>query len=253
RFSLYSQLLAASHRIPLSSLHVTLKGSYLPFSNQPNSIMGTATEKEEIRRLFDPSEDICTQNIPRSELIIYNPKKQTSELQMTCETRPFPFRDTGTLVIHLHGACHGNGKLNSNAKASYGIYLGPGSRYNTEELLPSSLPQTSTCADVYGLAHALEIVKNIAKDDARLERVKIATDSRFLIQAMTEWMNMWIEHKGFTPQGRPVAHFETLRNLHDSLNYLESAEGGYEVQFWHVPREMNKEAYALAYAALDDV
>jgi len=54
--------------------------------------------------------------------------------------------------------------------------------------------------------------------------------------------------------GRAVAHFQVLKHLHDTLDHMEYSDeaGGREVQFWHVPREMNREADALANKALDE-
>jgi hypothetical protein len=67
-------------------------------------------------------------------------------------------------------------------------------------------------------------------------------------------MQQWNENDGVGSQGRQVIHFGVLKQLHEKLDYREySGEGGREVQFWHVPREMNREADALANKALDEV
>ena len=53
--------------------------------------------------------------------------------------------------------------------------------------------------------------------------------------------------------GRQVAHYQVLKQLHEKLEYMEySDDGGREVQFWHIPREMNREADALANRALEE-
>jgi ribonuclease HI len=43
-----------------------------------------------------------------------------------------------------------------------------------------------------------------------------------------------------------------LKRIHERLDEMEyEDDGGIRVQFWHVPRERNQEADALANAALD--
>jgi ribonuclease HI len=207
---------------------------------------------EEIRRLFDPSDDRCTRSIPLDQLVVYNAQKKVSQLRMKVMAKPEPFRDEHSMVVYIDGACRNNGA--PTARASYGVYFGPDSPYNSYGLLSDSLPQTSTRAEIEALCQAIEIVCEITDRDFKLSHIKIATDSSFLVDAMSQWMERWIENDGAGSNGRQVAHFGVLKQLHDKLDYMEySDEGGREVQFWHVPREMNREADALANEALDDV
>ncbi|KAK0609277.1 Ribonuclease H [Lasiodiplodia hormozganensis] len=214
--------------------------------------MATDQFGEPVRRLFKPSLDRCSMNIPFSELVVYNQQKQISQLQFTTMARPQPARDESTLVIYIDGACQGNGT--PSAKASYGVYVGPSSCYNTNGLLSPSLPQTSTRAEIAALECALGVIYNITQDDFKLSRIKIATDSKYLVQSMSKWIEGWIDNGGFNAQGDPVVHFEKLKELHERLDEMEYGDdGGLEIQFWHIPRDVNKEADALAGAALSSV
>ncbi|KAL1626146.1 hypothetical protein SLS54_002980 [Diplodia seriata] len=227
----------------------------LPSSSGSHDIRVTgsmATDEfgEPIRRLFVPALDWCTAAIPMSELIVYNDEKQVSQLQMTNMRQPQPYRDENTVVIRIDGACRGNGT--PAAKASYGIYVGPNSRYNTHGLLPASLPQTSTRAEVEALHHSLDVIDNITKQDFKLSRIKVASDSDFLVKAMSQWIEGWIENGGYGSSGRRVAHFDRLEQLHKRIDEMEYGDdGGIELQFWHIPRELNRAADSLANAALD--
>ncbi|EKG09153.1 hypothetical protein MPH_13854 [Macrophomina phaseolina MS6] len=166
--------------------------------------------------------------------------------------RTQPIRDDSTVVIYIDGACQGNGT--PSAKASYGVYAGPSSRYNSSGLLSSSLPQTSTRAETAALDRVLDVIYNITKDDFKLSRIRIATDSDFLVKAMSKWMEGWIVNGGLSRKRTPAAHFEKLKELHERLDEIEYGDdGGLEIQFWHIPREMNKEANALASAVLSSV
>lgn len=207
---------------------------------------------EEIRRLYVPSEDRCSSSIPISELVFYNDSKKISQLRMKVMSKPDPVPDETSLVVFIDGACRDNG--HPNARASYGVYFGPASPYNTCGLLYESLPQTSTRAEIEAFHRALAIVRKITDADLKLSSIKIATDSSFLVKAMSQWMEQWIEDDGVGSNGNQVAHFQILKQLHETLDYMEYSDeaGGREVQFWHVPREMNREADALANKALDE-
>lgn len=207
---------------------------------------------EEIRRLYIPSEDPYTRSIPLDELIAYNATKQISQLQMKVMAKPAPYPDPNSLVVSIDGACRGNGT--PTARASYGVYFGPDSPFNSFGLLPSSVPQTSTRAEIDALKQALDIICKITNEDLKLTQIKIATDSSFLVDAMSQWIETWIENDGIGSTGERVAHFEVLKQIHEKLDYMEySDEGGREVQFWQIPREMNKHADSLAKKALDEL
>ncbi|OSS47480.1 hypothetical protein B5807_07427 [Epicoccum nigrum] len=206
---------------------------------------------EEIRRLFKHIYDPGRYRIPPADLVVYNSEKQISQLQFQAAGANQPIkRDEFSFVVYIDGACRDNGA--SDARASYGVYFGPNSAYNTNGLLQAEAPQTSTRAEIEALAAALEVIKRLCKDDLKLQQIKIATDSAYLVDAMSLHIEGWIEKDGVGSRGKPVAHFERLKMLHEMLDEMEFGDdGGIEVEFWRVDRGMNKEADALANAALD--
>jgi ribonuclease HI len=52
----------------------------------------------------------------------------------------------------------------------------------------------------------------------QLSNIEIASDSSFLVNAMSVWMDKWIENGGIGSNGEKVAHFDVLRNLHDWID-----------------------------------
>jgi ribonuclease HI len=174
-----------------------------------------------------------------------------SQLRIKVLSRPDPVPVVSSLVVFIDGACRGNGT--PSARASYGVYFGPDSPHNTYGMLPKSLPQTSTRAEIEALSQALDIICQITDEDLLLSEIKIVADSSFLVNAMGRWMEGWIQEDGIGSKGRRVAHFDILRQLHDKLDHMEySDDGGRQVKFWHLPRELNGEADALAIKAFDD-
>lgn len=205
---------------------------------------------EEIRRLFIPADNPGVSRIPSSDLVVYNNDKQVFQLQFQA-FGPSPIhRDESSLVVYIDGACRGNGT--PQARASYGVYFGPGSPYNTNGLLPTAVPQSSTRAEIEALAAALKVIREVCGNDFRLVYIKIATDSKFLVDAMALHVEGWIESGGVGSRGREVAHYDRMKELHELLDDMEFGDdGGMYVQFWHVDRSVNEGADALANAALD--
>ncbi|KAK3945758.1 ribonuclease H-like domain-containing protein [Diplogelasinospora grovesii] len=205
---------------------------------------------EEIERLFDPRLSTEHRRVPESQLIVYNTMKQVSQLQWLDPRATGPVPDDFTLVIRIDGACRGNGT--PGARAAWAVYLGPGSRYNAFDLLRPALPQTSSRAEIEALVQALRIVRDITKDDFRLQQVRILSDSEYLVNAMGRWIPEWIEAGGRRANGKPVAHYQVLKEIHEKLDDMTYGDdGGLDFKFWHISREKNREADALANQALN--
>ncbi|RYC57706.1 hypothetical protein CHU98_g8503 [Xylaria longipes] len=206
---------------------------------------------EVVPRLFDAELSPMHRRVPQPQLVVYDSEQQISKLQLYHSRLNQLEHDSGTLVIHIDGACRNNGTL--AARASWGVYVGPGSRYNTKGLLSSELiSQSSSRAEIEALAGSLDVARSITADDFSLNDVKIASDSQYLVKALSMWISGWIEAGGVRSNGQPVAHFDRLREIHEMLDEMEFGDnGGVSVQLWHVDREMNREADALANQALD--
>lgn len=97
-----------------------------------------------------------------------------------------------------------------------------------------------------GLTQAIRTKKEVLTE---LAWVVFKSDSEYLVKGMTSWIMKWKKNGFRTSTGAKVVnkeYFELLERLVVELNGL-----GVEVRFWHVPREYNQEADALANKALD--
>ncbi|KAL7805972.1 ribonuclease H-like domain-containing protein [Trichoderma aethiopicum] len=155
--------------------------------------------------------------------------------------------DRRTVVVSIDGACRGNGT--PSAQAAWGVYFGPQSMHNECGLLDATLRQTSTRAEIEALSQALYIIRKYVSKDYSLLHYHIRTDSSYLVDTFQTWIHNWIKKGGKTSRGRTPLHFDTLMNIHEHLE--EMAHRNMSFNFWHVPREENKEADALANYALD--
>jgi ribonuclease HI len=197
---------------------------------------------EENERQFDPQTSAMHRRVPESQLVVYTPSKKVSQLHPRTGAIEL---DKTTVVVSIDGACRGNGT--PSARAAWGVYFGPNSPHNASGLVKPNLPQTSTRAEMEALSQALRIIRNDVSEDFQLQEIRIRTDSAFLVNAMTVWMEDWIEDDGRNAQGRPVAHFQALKEMHERIEDMTYGDdGGLEFKFWKVPREDNREADALA-------
>jgi ribonuclease HI len=186
-----------------------------------------------------------------SELVCYNTKKEVLQLRhRRLPTFDDLFVEEYTMVVYIAVACRSNG--GPEARASYGIYFGPKSRYNGRGLLHYSSPQTSTRAEIVALKQALGAISTICANDHWLKHIKIATDSEFLFNVITNWIYQWVDDNGVKSDGTLVMHFELLKDIHEQWDHMRSSDGGgIQCQLWKVDRERNREADALANSALD--
>jgi ribonuclease HI len=203
---------------------------------------------EEIHRLFAIEKQWGRTRIPRDQLIVYNTDKHISQLQRMKLDGSIE-RDAFTMVIHIDGACRDNGY--PSATAAYGLYFGPGSKFNASGLLDPDIAQTSTRAEIEALSQALKVIQDICKDDFKLTRITIATDSSYLVSVFTEWIEDWIEQDGKKSNRKPVKYFKELTRIHQLLDNMEYGDdGGIECEFWDILREQNRDSDALARSAL---
>ncbi|XXG99965.1 hypothetical protein Hte_006306 [Hypoxylon texense] len=205
---------------------------------------------EEIEREFDPQCSLMHRDVPESRLVVYNPSKKVSQLQIKHPRTGAIELDKKTVVVSIDGACRGNGT--PSARAAWGVYFGPNSPHNACGLLDPALPQTSTRAEIEALSQALEIIRTISADDYSMLEFRIRTDSDYLVKTMSQWIEGWIENGGRKARGGPVAHFHVLKDIHERVDEMTYGDqGGMHFMFWHVPRTQNSEADALANRALD--
>ncbi|XP_055934079.1 uncharacterized protein LOC129963622 [Argiope bruennichi] len=140
------------------------------------------------------------------------------------------------VVIFTDGASAENGRR--RARAGIGIYWGPNHPLNTSKRLPGR--QTNNRAEIQAAVYALNQAKQIGA-----RKVKLYTDSQFLIHAITDWIKKWKTNGWKLVNGDPVV------NKDDFLE-LEAISQGLEVEWIYVKAHArnhgNDEADRLAVA-----
>uniref|UniRef100_A0A2R5LAB8 Ribonuclease H1 n=1 Tax=Ornithodoros turicata TaxID=34597 RepID=A0A2R5LAB8_9ACAR len=148
--------------------------------------------------------------------------------------------DEDMLHVYTDGACSNNG-TSGIARAGIGVYWGPNNPMNVSERLPGR--QTNNRAEIHAAVRACEQVHSLG-----CKNVTIYTDSAFLINSMTKWMDGWIKRNWRLSDGQAVKNKEDFQDL------LKAAEG-LRIKWVHVRGHCgidgNVEADRLAVAALN--
>jgi ribonuclease HI len=115
-------------------------------------------------------------------------------------------------IIAIDGACRGNGT--ANAEAACGIFGNVGSDFNNAFSLHESTP-TSQRAERHAAISALESLSAIYNTEDRktlLDEVIVKTDSAYLVNSMTFYVNKWRANGYLSAQRKPVVNQDLLKN-----------------------------------------
>lgn len=147
--------------------------------------------------------------------------------------------------IEIDGACRNNGY--HNAEAGCGIYYSFPSPHGEGSLIPEPRP-TSQRAELYAAIVALDTSVNFG-DAIRGRDLILQTDSAYLVNSMTVWINEW-RRNDFMPAGGHVVNEDLFQRI-DSLIFELLDVFGVQVRFKKVPRQQNQRADRLAKGVLN--
>ncbi|ESZ90983.1 hypothetical protein SBOR_8617 [Sclerotinia borealis F-4128] len=160
------------------------------------------------------------------------------------------------LVKAVDGACPHNGK-SSATKSSFGVFFGPESPLNTYDVItrPPGEKYTNSYAELRSAFHALQLVKhNIKLRDWRKKHmvrrlpVIMMTDSKYVLDCLTKWIEGWLQNRFKTFERKPITNTDLILRIHQLIELLSNDD--IDVRLWSVPREQNRGADALANRSL---
>jgi len=144
-------------------------------------------------------------------------------------------------VVYTDGACEGNGK--AGARAGIGVYWGPDHPWNVSEPVRGE-KATNNAAEIQAVIRAVET----GRDNA-VSKLKIKTDSQFLINCVTKWMPSWKKNGWKTAKGHEVINKADLLVLDKALEYYHkgrAAGSDRQVVFEYVPAHTGVEGNEAA-------
>ncbi|GBO41510.1 Ribonuclease H1 [Araneus ventricosus] len=116
------------------------------------------------------------------------------------------------VTVFIDGASSGNGQ--ETAQAGIGVYWGAGNKLNTSLRLTGR--QTNNRAEILAAVHALRQAKELG-----VNNIRVCTDSQFLINGITKWIDNWKGNNWNTSTGKPVVNkeeFMALENACQGIN-----------------------------------
>ncbi|KAK6639700.1 hypothetical protein RUM43_007975 [Polyplax serrata] len=114
--------------------------------------------------------------------------------------------------VYTDGACHSNGK--KGAKAGIGIWFGDCHPLNIAEPVDGSA--TNNSAEIQAARVAIELAVK-----AGVKKLKIHTDSEFLINCVTKWIHRWKKNNWTLVDGGKVKNRTELEKLDAFASKIE--------------------------------
>ncbi|XP_032457547.1 ribonuclease H1 isoform X5 [Nasonia vitripennis] len=124
----------------------------------------------------------------------------------------FSIDSNGYTEVYTDGACSSNGRR--NAKAGIGVWFSERNAYNVSQ--PVDGRATNNIAEI----QAVTIAASQAQK-AGIKKLKINTDSQFLISCITQWMPKWKKCGWQTSTGKPVINKTELIEMEKALAPLQ--------------------------------
>ena len=141
------------------------------------------------------------------------------------------------VIIHTDGACKGN-----PGPGGWGAVLQAGGGHE-KELWGGERNTTNNRMELMAAIQALEALKRPCK-------VELHTDSKYVMQVITEWMRGWKARGWMTADKKPVKNAELWQRL-------DAARLRHDVKWrWvkgHAGHELNERADGLANRGVDEV
>lgn len=124
---------------------------------------------------------------------------------------------TQRIIIYTDGSCRGNGR--EDPQAGIGVFFGYNHPLNLSERLPGST-QTNQRAEIFAVIRALEVlaIDETNKNIEKLPLIEIRTDSKYVVNAVNDWIPKWLtnDYKNNTVLNKDL--FERLVGILGSRN-----------------------------------
>ncbi|KAI1758459.1 ribonuclease H-like protein [Xylaria castorea] len=167
-----------------------------------------------------------------------------------------------SLVVAVDGACPGNGSHRAT-KSACGVFFGPDAPENLAFRVPDTpgYSHTSQRAELSAAIAAVEACTTYIYNGGQWEcegcampcavkHLVLKSDSAYLVNGMTAHIENWRERGWRTAKNTEVKNRDLWTELYDLVHLLH-ADAEVAIDFWHVPRDRNKDADALANIGLE--
>ncbi|XP_033219718.1 ribonuclease H1-like [Belonocnema kinseyi] len=125
----------------------------------------------------------------------------------------FSYDNNGYVKVYTDGACSANGT--DNARAGIGVFFGNNHPLNVSQ--PASGRQTNNVAEIQAVTVAAYQARK-----AGIKKLRIYTDSEFLYNSATMWIEKWRNNGWITARGTSVANRSDFEEMEDALDCIDN-------------------------------
>ncbi|KAI8037136.1 ribonuclease H1 [Drosophila gunungcola] len=131
----------------------------------------------------------------------------------------------GYVIVYTDGSCIGNGR--PGACAGYGVYFGKNHQLNAAKPVEGRV--TNNVGEIQAAIHAIKTALDLG-----IQKLSINTDSQFLINSITLWVESWKRRDWKLKNNQPVKNVVDFKELDELLhnnniavkwNYVEAHKG----------------------------
>ncbi|XP_032590705.1 ribonuclease H1 [Drosophila grimshawi] len=131
----------------------------------------------------------------------------------------------GYVIVYTDGSCLGNGR--SNACAGFGVYFGDNHQLNAGKPVLGRV--TNNVGEIQAAIYAIKTALDLG-----IPKLCISTDSQFLINSITQWVQGWKRRGWRLKNNEPVKNVADFKELDELLqsdgikvkwNYVEAHKG----------------------------
>lgn len=122
----------------------------------------------------------------------------------------------GFVVVFTDGACGFNGQ--AGARAGIGVYWSDDHPWNVSEPVKGD-KATNNTAEIQAVTAALDLARSEGVD-----KIKVKTDSQFLINCCTKWMPGWKKKGWVTAAGHEVKNKADLLILDKAMRHFDDSQ-----------------------------
>ena len=171
----------------------------------------------------EPSLAKKRRKLENGESIIKQISTNTAKLDAKVESND----KSDWVVVYTDGSSLGNGRL--GARAGVGVYFGRNDTRNISECLPpytfadasrsssvSNTGQTNQRAEIMAAIRALETIKQDISNHSNslVINVEIRTDSKYVINSISDWVHSWRRNGWRTASNQPVSNRDLFERLY---------------------------------------
>ncbi|XP_018361571.1 PREDICTED: ribonuclease H1-like isoform X2 [Trachymyrmex cornetzi] len=205
----------SSSKIVKSARFQTLPKQLFTLGGKQSAIVQTKSLSSISKRTLSTSDDSNEHPSKKRKITdISNNCLRLAQCLNQDDKADFIVDEDGYVNVFTDGACSSNGY--KNARAGIGVWFRDNHPLNVSE--PVNGRPTNNMAEIQAVTVAVRQAKK-----AGIKKLKINTDSKFLISCITQWMPAWKRRGWKTVENKPVINKTELLEMEKELGNLTVA------------------------------